>query len=129
MFSSATYLSLLVLITSTVNCFKVFLPWTEHLPISEGILMTGGISDFQVHLNLPIHRPLLNDQEPLVKDEHEREAEDEGQSRILDHPRVKDGRVVVWVCCCQDGARLSGNVASGGCWSSVGVTFMSGVGV
>jgi hypothetical protein len=89
MFSSATYLSLLVMITSTVNCFKVFLPWTEHLAIP--VLLMIGISDFQVLLNLPIHRPLLNDQEPLVKDEHEREAEDEGESRILDHLRVKYG--------------------------------------
>ena len=106
----------------------MFLPWTEHLPIPEGILIIGGISDFPVPLNLPVHRALLNDQEPLVKDEHEREAEDEGESRILDHLRVKDGRVVVWVCCCQDCARLRGHVAC--CWSrSVGVPLMSGVGV
>ena len=91
--SSATYLSLLVMITSTVNCFKVLLPFchllTVHLTIS--VLLMTGISDFPVPLNLPVHCPLLNDQEPLVKDEHEREAEDEGESRILDHLRVKDG--------------------------------------
>ena len=74
-----------------------------------------GISDFAVILYLPIHRPLLNDQEPLVKDEHEREAEDQGESRILYHLRVKYCRVVVWVCCCQDGACLSRYAACGRC--------------